>query len=396
MHDKNMTYLLFLLFLISLVKSNAKSASPEVHAFFYLWYGEPKIDKEYKHWNHEVLPHWTPHINAQFPDVGKKFTPPEQLHSPYYPLYGPYSSRDPKIVKKQIDDMVRAGITCAVLSWWGQAGKPYATDTQGVNTDKVLAELFQIFEDDGSRVKIAIHMEPYPGRSITSVRDDIEYLITKYARFSSLHRGPDGRPFLYVYDSYHILSGAWGNLLHPQRELSIRNTQFDAVVIGLFLDNQHGRDMLDAGFDGFYTYFATDGFSHGSSSTNWRNMCRFARSHRMLCILSVGPGYNDTKIRPWNAHNARGREGGRYYADMFRKAIEAASDIISITSYNEWGEGTQIEPAVSKEVDGRPYDDYSVDDDEDAGPYHYIELTRNLTNIFAAAWRERNDEDEDL
>ena len=29
-----------------------------VHAFYYAWYGNPKYDKRYYHWNHEYLHHW--------------------------------------------------------------------------------------------------------------------------------------------------------------------------------------------------------------------------------------------------------------------------------------------------------------------------------------------------
>jgi Glycosyl hydrolase family 99 len=30
---------------------------------------------------------------------------------------------------------------------------------------------------------------------------------------------------------------------------------------------------------------------------------------------------------------------------MWRAALDAGADFVTITSYNEWGEGTQIEPA---------------------------------------------------
>ena len=40
---------------------------------------------------------------------------------------------------------------------------------------------------------------------------------------------------------------------------------------------------------------------------------------------------------------------------MWRAAIRARADVVTITSYNEWHEGTQIEPAVAV---GRPYDSY--------------------------------------
>lgn len=65
-------------------------------------------------------------------------------------------------------------------------------------------------------------------------------------------------------------------------------------------------------------------------------------------IASVGPGYVDEKIRPWNKHNTKSREGGQYYKRMWEAAINANADLVSITSYNEWGEGTQIESAASR------------------------------------------------
>ena len=44
------------------------------------------------------------------------------------------------------------------------------------------------------------------------------------------------------------------------------------------------------GFDGFYTYFASDGFVFGSSRANWPSMVDFANKNGMLSSLSVGPG----------------------------------------------------------------------------------------------------------
>ena len=64
--------------------------------------------------NHEVLPHWTPEVNKNFPN-GSRYSPPEMLHSPYYPKLGPYSSRDPEVLDTHMDDMKRAGIDVAAL-----------------------------------------------------------------------------------------------------------------------------------------------------------------------------------------------------------------------------------------------------------------------------------------
>eukprot|EP00960_Hanusia_phi_P034229 750930-Hanusia_phi.AAC.3 len=45
------------------------------------------------------------------------------------------------------------------------------------------------------------------------------------------------------------------------------------------------------------------------------------------------------------------RTDGAYYDKMWQSAVAAQTEFVSITSYNEWGEGTQIEPAVPKTVD---------------------------------------------
>lgn len=318
-----------------------------VHAFMYLWYGNPQTDGRYLHWDHEVLPHWEERINTRFPEVGQRFEPPSNIHSPYYPLYGPYSSNDDAVLARQFTEMVDAGIEVAVVSWWGQKDKDYATDTQGVNTDEAVANLLDQADKHAGGIKIAMHMEPYPGRSIESIREDLEYIYTTYGHHESLLRSSDGRLVFYMYDSYHISPMYWSRLLTPEGDMSIRGTGIDGVMIGLWLHHHHGRDLSTSGFDGVYSYFGTDGFSYGSTTTNWISMCRYAKSKGMLCNLSVGPGYNDSLIRPWNAHNSRDRQEGQYYSRLWGKAISARSDIVSITTYNEWGEGTQIEPSRS-------------------------------------------------
>ena len=98
----------------------------------------------------------------------------------------------------------------------------------------------------------------------------------------------------------------------------------------------------------------------------------------MLSSLSVGPGYDDTAIRPWNHHNAKHRDNGRYYEAMWEEALHARPSFVSITSYNEWGEGTQIEPAkVIQKSDGysKFYQNYGTDEGGGSSSHKYIKLT---------------------
>ena len=94
------------------------------------------------------------------------------------------------------------------------------------------------------------------------------------------------------------------------------------------------------GFDGLYTYdvLLFDGVL-------FPRLCQQARRLDLLCAPSVGPGYDarrataDLRIKP--------RRDGARYDGMWRGAVRANADIVTITSYNEWHEGTQIEPAAA-------------------------------------------------
>ena len=81
-----------------------------------------------------------------------------------------------------------------------------------------------------------------------------------------------------------------------------------------------------------------------------------------MALLFPGPGYDDTRIRPWNGANTHARDGGAYYEAMWREALALRPHAVSITSYNEWGEGTQIEPArPHTTADGTAYLDYGAE-----------------------------------
>jgi hypothetical protein len=76
----------------------------------------------------------------------------------------------------------------------------------------------------------------------------------------------------------------------------------------------------------------------------FRRFCAEAHARRLACLPSVGPGYDarrgsdDPHVKP--------RRNGATYDAMWRAAISSGADQVTITSFNEWHEGTQIEPAA--------------------------------------------------
>jgi len=379
--------------------------SSQFHAFFYLWYGEPDTDSRWKHWNHSRLPHWNEGEDGRGKNGGqlprhyfdrREPSPPESVHSHYYPHRGCYSSLNKKVLRDQLKELRdRAGVGVVVASWTGRPEEHQGeeerkelqtTDSQKINTDPALRQLLAAAEEVG--VKVAIHLEPYHGRTAASVRRDIEYLHREFfAKSSAIYRYPRARrvqeegkkeeerlPVVYIYDSYLIPSEDWADVLSDTGKNTVRGTEFDITALALLLKKEELSDVKKAGFDGVYTYFAAEGMSDASLSRQWKQLGQAVRAAGLMFSPSVGPGYDDTNIRPWNTMMKRDRRSGEYYHSMLASAISAQPDFVSITSYNEWGEGTQIEPA-------RPRHDNSVVAEEDyspGSPYKYLEITKDF------------------
>lgn len=336
----------------------AAGASSRVVAFYYPWYGNPQTDGRYANWNHPVA------VRNEPP---RAFPGGDDIGADFYPTLGAYSVNDANVVREHVRQLRRAGVGALCASWWGR-------DTF---TDRALPGLFKAAEETG--LKINFHLEPFPGRNAPTTREAMTYLIGRYGKSPALHRLPErgNRPVFFVYDSYLTPATNWATVLQRDGRQTIRGTGDDAIVLGLWVKAQEERFMTEAGFDGFYTYFATDGFTYGSTTRNWPKLAEWARANGKLFVPCVAPGYIDTRIRPWNGVNTRDREGGAYYDRMWSAALGVAPALVGVTSFNEWHEGTQIEPATPKQIPGFTYLNY-----EPQPADYYLERTAYWVNKF--------------
>jgi hypothetical protein len=347
--------------LLALVVAGAALAAEDpapaadVHAFYYAWYGTPAVDGRWVHWNHPILLR---------DGEGPRHAPPDDLGASFYPQAGPYSSCSAETVDRHFVELQRAGCGVAVVSWWGPQD----------GGDGALPLVFAAAARHG--VAIAFHVEPFRGRGAGTTRAALVSLLDRWGDHPALCRR-DGRPVVYVYDSYLTPPAEWATLLKPDGEITLRGTRYDVVAIGLWVGQGDGEALLAGGFDGAYTYFATDGFTFGSTAANWAAMAEYARARGMLFVPCVGPGYADLRVRPWNTGNQRDREGGAYYDRLWQAAIDARPPVVGVTSFNEWHEGTQIEPAVPFVAPGFTYLDYG-----ELGPAAYLDRTRHWVEVF--------------
>ena len=290
----------------------------------------------------------------------------------------------------------KAGVGVVSASWYptGQA------DDEGLPPDLLIPLLLDTAHKYS--IKVTLHLEPYDGRTPQSVRKDLSYIRQKYYNHPAFYKhtvtSTNARsgekvtrnlPLIYIYDSYKNDAKDWANLFKHNGAYTVRGTDADCIAIALLVDSNHQQFILRGGFDGFYTYFASNRFSYGSNPSNWASLNRFAKDNGLLFIPSFGPGYDDTRVRPWNKQNTQLRRGGKYYTSMFKSAIENAESsddegavkMVSLTSFNEWHEGTQIEPAVSKRI-GQGGASYSYVDYSPYPSNYYLQLTQDTAASF--------------
>jgi glycoprotein endo-alpha-1,2-mannosidase len=264
--------------------------SRDVGIFYYPWYSTPVRDGAWAHW-------YVERDGAT------------HLSTPFYPVRGLYSSSNARIVAAQMREIRAAGVGTVIVSWWGE-GSPEAARLPLVT--------------DAARkvgLDVAIHLEPYGGRTPASTAGDIEKLAAA------------GYVDFYVYDADRDPAADWAEALAELE--NVRVIGHTTLV---------GRAKA-SGFDGLYTYDIVTW-----NGALFRRLCTQAKRAGLLCAPSVGPGFDARLATRLQA--VRPRLRGATYDRMWRTALRAGANLVTITSYNEWQEGTQIEPAVSQT--GRP------------------------------------------
>jgi glycoprotein endo-alpha-1,2-mannosidase len=262
--------------------------APTTAIFYYPWFGTPAHDGEYDHWQQNG------------------HTPAADLASAFYPSRGPYSSSDRSVLDAQMREIERAGIGEIVVSWWGR----------GSGVDERLPAV--IAAAQAHSLEVAAHLEPYAGRTVEGTAVDIAYLETLGIRD------------FFVYHATDFPAADWQPLT---ASLS---------GVRLFAQTPRAGYAKTGGFQGVYTY---DTLTY--QGRTFARMCTAAHKEGLLCAPSVGPGYS--ALRATGDSRVLDRRGGKTYDSMWNAVARAGADIATITSYNEWNEGTQIEPACAHE-----------------------------------------------
>ena len=316
------------------------------HAFYYMWYGTPTWDGSWIHWNE------------------RRHRPPDDLASNYYPLLGPYSSKDPTVQRYHLQWLRDAGIGTIVISYWS----PQDPDPAALDQLAVLSRQYGL--------RWSFILEPYRGLDRDRFIRDVMWLTDRYGDLLFQWPFPTAafpwtrlRPVFYVFHPGALAVQDWIYIFH------FFHRRDRAAV---FLMNDISGVTLTWGADGVYTYTPAPAGFNEQIHPALRQRARAARS---LFVATVAPGFINTEVRPDLAFLTTPRRQGQHYDQSWSLALQLDPDWIAIISFNEWHEGTQIEPA--RPMPETRYQDYQdlPDLPPAVAPYGYLMKTR--------AWVER-------
>ncbi|MDG4821740.1 ThuA domain-containing protein [Asanoa sp. WMMD1127] len=290
--------------------------STNVHLFYYPWYGSPAVNGSYRHWQQGG------------------HNPPNDIGADFYPTLGAYDSGDISgAVNQHMQWVRRSGAGVIVYSWWGQ----------GSYEDTLVTRVMDAAAAAG--VKVAWHLEPYTGQTAASTVADINYINSRYGSHPAFYRSAEhgNKAAFYVFNSLSITD--WAPL--------------DAVTGSNIVLAQTTDVSKIAHFSGLYTYDVIA----GATAPGWESAGEYAKANNLIWSPSVGPGYLDDRAVPGNTTPTLARNNGATYDQEWTNALDPTKGgvptWVSITSFNEWHEGSTIEPARSSPPAGFNYQTYN-------------------------------------
>ena len=259
-----------------------------------------------------------------------------------------YNSDDTGAMARQIDQAKGAGIDAFVVNWWGK----------GNRTEKNLKAMLDVAAQTGFRLTVDFDINsPFMG-GVDSYADNLRHLHTTHAAHAAYLRH-QGRPVVFFYNVSRLPVSTWQSLrdqVDPERK---------TIWIA------EGTDLkYQSVFDGHHLYSITwpNRIPPAQILPKWGDRVRSYNQQNgtsKLWVATVMPGYDDRKVRPGNGF-ARSRDGGAYYRQAWQAALASKPQWVVINSFNEWPEGSYIEP--SQAYGGL-----------------YLDLTRELASQFKGA-----------
>lgn len=294
-----------------------------------------KVYMHYMPWfqSKEVSGYWGSHwkMANKNPDIitgGKR-----EIAAHYYPLIGPYDSKDPIVLEYHLLLMKYAGIDGLLIDWYG---------THNINDYRPIFNSTEILIEKAEEIglQFAIVYEEYTAEIVASktsltaieaAQADVKFLAEDYFTKRSYIK-IDEEPLLMTFGPrYFNSSSQWTQIFQPlTTEIKFLPLWNHAGRVGSNGDGEFSWVDFEPSLSELTTFYnRTISTKIGSA---------YGRFHDYYVEGGWGTSYGDVLSND-----------GESLRNTLDKAQEYNLDHLQLVTWNDFGEGTQIEPSVEDE-----------------------------------------------
>lgn len=277
--------------------------------------------------------HWT--MNHFDPDKMVKNRREAACHD--YPLIGLYDSHDPDALQCQTLLMKMAGINGVIFDWYGS---DEFLDYGSVNRSMQLMVPF--LQQAGLKFALCCEMQTIPkliaaGKIAPKEAVAHGQRLMQWAQ-TNLFSSPAylklrERPVLLAFGDPFYKDAEWNQILASARPRPLFFTESNrytltTATVGAFDWPQPGSGNANA-------LAEQDAFYKRAKAWSFFIPAAYPRFNDIYKEAGVGNSYGHIDDRD-----------GRTYETTLTRALQSAAPIVQIATWNDWGEGTQIEPSM--------------------------------------------------
>lgn len=297
-------------------------------AHYMPWYESESVSGRWGwHW---TMDHFDPGATD---DSGRR-----QIASRHYPAIGPYDSTDADLLAYHFLLMKVAGIDGVIIDWYGvEEVFDYAFINHATGLAIEAADAFGLkyalcYEDRTLRAMVeAGHITP--DQAVGQARADMRYLEERWFPRAG-HLRVDGRPVLLVFGPEYLSDEQWRTALDdaPSNPALFTLHQRRDPADGLFAwppmwaseNDVLTRERLAEYLAGYATRAAASRHS----------------------IPAAFPGFHDiyAEAGAQESHGVLSHRDGATFDETLRIAMSSGAELVQLVTWNDFGEGTAIEP----------------------------------------------------